>query len=133
MPPKTVLDDAPPGTTMLRFSDANGLAVNDVIAIDADDDGRREIVEVTKIALAGAATDWARITINNPLQLLHRNRRDRAPAQTVGASLTRALNYDGAGGRLGALLFDTTGVTGSHQVRLVDRAAASRLPPRRLC
>ena len=62
MPPKTILDDAPPGTVQLRLSDASGLALGDVVAIDADDDGRREIVEVTTIALTGAATDWARIT-----------------------------------------------------------------------
>ena len=121
MPPKTVLDDVPPGTTVLRFSDANGLAVNDVIAIDADDDGRREIVEVAKIVLTGTTSDWAWIALNNPLLLLHRSSAIVRRLQTVVPSLTRALNYDGAGGDY-ALLFDTTGVTGTHQVRLVDGA-----------
>jgi hypothetical protein len=119
MPPKNVLDDVPPRTTVLRISDANGLTLNDVIAIDADDDGRREIVEVTKIALAGATTDWARITINNPLQLLHRKNAIVRRLQAVAPSLTRVLNYDAASSD-GVLLFDTTAVTGSHQVRLVD-------------
>lgn len=119
MTSKTILDDAPPGTTQLRFSDASGLALGDVVAIDADDNGRREIVEVTKIALTGAAIDWARITINNPLQLLHRNNAIVRRLQTVAPSLTRVLNYDAASGD-GVLLFDTTTVTGSHQVRLVD-------------
>jgi len=119
MPPKTILDDAPPGTTQLRFSDAGGLGLGDVVAIDADDDGRREIVEVTNIALTGAATDWAHITINNPLQLLHRSNAIVRRLQSVAPSLTRALNYDAASGD-DVLLFDTTAVTGSHQVRLVD-------------
>jgi hypothetical protein len=119
MPPKTILDDAPQGTTQLRFSDASGLALGDVVAIDADDDGRREIVEVTNIALTGAVTDWARITINNPLQLLHRNNAIVRRLQAVAPLLTRVLNYDAASGD-GVLLFDTTAVTGSHQVRLVD-------------
>jgi len=119
MPPKTILDDAPPGTTQLRFSDASALAFGDVVAIDADDDGRREIVEVTNIALTGSAADWARITINNPLQLLHRSNAIVRRLQSVAPSLTRTLNYDAALGD-GALLFDTTAVTGSHQVRLVD-------------
>jgi hypothetical protein len=117
--PKTILDDAPPGTTQLRFSDTGGLGPGDVVAIDADDDGRREIVEVTNIALTGATTDWARITINNPLQLLHRNNTIVRRLQSVAPSLTRALNYDAASGDC-VLLFDTTAVTGSHQVRLVD-------------
>jgi hypothetical protein len=121
MPPKTILDDAPPGTMQLRFSNASGLALGDVVAIDADDDGRREIVEVTNIALTGAATDWARIAINNPLQLLHRRNAIVRRLQAIAPSLTRALNYDAAAGDA-VLLFDATAVTGSHQVRLVDGA-----------
>lgn len=119
MPPKTILDDLPPGTVLLRFSDANSLNLGDVVAIDADDSGRREIVEVTKITLTGAAADWAWITINNPVQLLHRRNAIVRRLQSVAPSLTRALNYDAATGD-SVLLFDTTTVAGSHQIRLVD-------------
>jgi hypothetical protein len=106
---------------VLRFSNAAGLNLADVIAIDADDSGRREIVEVVNIVLSGTATDWAWVTINNPLQLLHRNNTIVRRLQTVAPSLSRPLNYDAAAGD-NVLLFDTTTVAGSHQVRLVDGA-----------
>jgi len=119
MSAKTLLDDVAPGSVELRLSDAVGLNVNDVIAVDADDDGRREIVEVTSISLSGTANDWSRVSISHPLTLNHGRGRVIRRLQPTAPAIVRMLNYAVARGDEGAL-FDTTGITGSHQVRLVD-------------
>jgi hypothetical protein len=116
---KALLDDVVAGAASMRLADAAGLVVGDVIAIDADDDGRREIHEVDTIAPSGGATDWARITIRQELALTHGRgrlvRRLKAPAVPT----TIALNYGVAAGDA-AVLFDASGITGTHQVCLVD-------------
>jgi hypothetical protein len=116
---KALLDDVVPGAASMRLADAAGLAAGDVIAVDADDAGRREIHEVDTIAPSGAATDWARITIRQPLALAHTHgrlvRRLKAPA----APTAIALNYAVAAGDE-AVLFDASGITGTHQVCLID-------------
>ncbi len=119
MSAKTLLDDVPAGAIQIRCSDAVNLNVNDVLAIDADDDGRREIFDVVALELAGTPADWATVTISQPLALSHAAGRmvRRLGAAAAGAPV--ALNYAALAGD-GALLFDTTGITGSHQVRVVD-------------
>jgi hypothetical protein len=119
MSPKTLMDDVAAGSAELRLSDGLGLNIGDVIAVDADDDGRREIVEVTGISLPGSASDWALLAISHPLALGHGRDRVIRRLQTVPPTVVRALNYAVTAGDEGAL-FDTTGIAGSHQVRLVD-------------
>jgi hypothetical protein len=119
MSPKTLMDAAAAGSMELRLSDGLGLTVNDVIAVDADDDGRREIVEVTGVSLAGSTSDWVLAAINHPLALNHGRGRVVRRLQPVAPSVVRALNYAVAASDEG-VLFDITGVAGSHQVRLVD-------------
>ncbi len=119
MSAKTLMDDVAAGGVELRMSDAVGLNVDDVISVDADDDGRREIVEVTSIFLAGTANDWARVSISHPLMLDHGRGRVVRRLQPVAPAIVRALNYAVTPDDEG-VLFDTTGITGSHEVRLVD-------------
>jgi hypothetical protein len=119
MSAKTLLDDVTAGGTELRLSDALGLNLNDVISVDADDAGRREIVEVTSISLVGAANDWSWVSVSHPLALSHGRGRVVRRLQPTAPAIVRMLNYAVARGDQG-VLFDTTGVTGSHQVRLVD-------------
>lgn len=119
MTAKTLLDDVPVGATEVRLSDALGLALNDILAIDADDEGRREIVEAASITLSGTAADWATVTLSQPLAFRHaRQRIVRRLSAPVGGP-TIAFNYAAQQGD-GAVLFDTTGIAGTHQVRLAD-------------
>jgi hypothetical protein len=118
MSAKTLLDTVAAGATEMRLSDAVSLTVGDVIAIDADDDGRREMIEVTRVSLAATPSDWASVTLSQPLALTHRRGcliRRLAP---VAPALVRALNYPAAQGDQ-ALLFDARAVTGRHQIRVV--------------
>jgi hypothetical protein len=124
MSPKTLMEDVAAGSVELRLSDGLGLTVNDVIAVDADDDGRREIVEVTGISLAGTASDWALATMNHPLALSHGRGRVVRRLQSAAPTVVRALNYAVAADDKG-VLFDTTSIAGSHQVRLVDAGPPS--------
>jgi hypothetical protein len=119
MSAKTLLDDVPVGATEIRLFDAVNLNVNDVLAIDADDDGRREIFDVVAIELSCTPADWATVTISQPLALSHVAGRmvRRLGAAAAGAPV--ALNYPAFAGDA-ALLFDTTGIAGGHQVRVVD-------------
>lgn len=117
MPAKTLLDDVPGGATELRLSDRQLLAVSDVLAFDADDPARREIVVVLKVAGAGAADDWARVTINHPLALLHRRGAVVRRLQNPVVSLSKPLNYDAARGDE-VVLFDASAYSGVHQVCL---------------
>jgi hypothetical protein len=119
MSAKTLLDDNAAGMMELRLSDAVGLAVGDVLAIDADDTGTREILDVAAIALSATAADWARVTFHNPLALAHRAGRIVRRLAPIAPAVTRILNYDGVAGD-GALLFDTTAIAGTHQVRVTD-------------
>jgi hypothetical protein len=119
MSAKALLDDVAAGSVELRLSDGVGLNVNDVIAVDADDEGRREIVEVTSISLAGTANDWSQVSISYPLALNHGRGRLIRRLQPTAPAIVRGLNYAVTPGDEG-VLFDTTGIAGSHQVRLVD-------------
>ena len=124
MSPKTLMDDVAAGSVELRLSDGLGLTVNDVIAVDADDGGRREIVEVTGISLAGTANDWSWVSVSHPLALNHSRGRVIRRLQPTAPAIVRMLNYAVARGDQG-VLFDTTGIAGSHQVRLVDAGPPS--------
>jgi hypothetical protein len=119
MSPKTLLDAVPAGATTLRLSDALGLALNNVLAIDADDDGRREIIEASGITLSGGPGDWVSVALSQPLAFSHARARivRRLGAPAGGAPV--ALNYAALRGD-GAVLLDTTGIAGTHQVRITD-------------
>jgi hypothetical protein len=119
MSAKTLLDDVATGSAELRLSDAVGLNVNDVIAVDADDDGRREIVEVENISLSGTGNDWSRISISHPLALNHGRGRVIRRLQPAAPTMVRILNY-AVVRRDEGVLFDTTAIAGPHQVQLVD-------------
>ncbi|HEY4943552.1 MAG TPA: hypothetical protein VII56_19145 [Rhizomicrobium sp.] len=119
MPAKSLLDDTAAGATRVRLSDAIALAVGDVIMVDADDDGRCEIVEVAVISLSATPNDWAIATLSNPLALSHRHGRIVRRLQATIPAPMRQLNYAGAKGDT-ALLIDMTAIAGTHQVRIVD-------------
>jgi hypothetical protein len=119
MSAKTLLDDAVAGASELRFSDALNLALGDVVAVDADDDGRREILEVVGITLATTSSNWATIRLNQPLALDHRRGGVIRRLGPTAPALVRALNYAAARGDE-ALFLDTRTVTGTHQIRVVD-------------
>jgi hypothetical protein len=116
---KVLLDAVPVGATAVRLSDAVGLNPNDVLAIDADDDGRREIFDVSKIVHAGGPGDWATILLGQPTAYLHARNAivRRLGAPTAGGSVS--LNYAAARGDR-AILLDMTGISASHQIRLVN-------------
>jgi hypothetical protein len=116
---KALIADVVAGSTELRLSNAVGLSVNDVISVDADDDGRREIVVIRAISSSGAASDWSTVKINHPLAFDHRRNRTVRRLQAPAPGASRALNYAALRGDE-AVLFDSTGIVGSHQVRLVD-------------
>ncbi|MBR0820212.1 hypothetical protein [Bradyrhizobium liaoningense] len=117
--PKTLLDDVAAGSTALRLSNAVGLGVTDVIAVDADDAGRREVFAIRSITPSGSASDWSRVVVNQPLAFDHK--RNRLVRRLLGpaAGAPVALNYAVARGDE-AVLFDASGTTGSHQVRVFD-------------
>jgi hypothetical protein len=119
MPAKTLLDDTGVGDTIVRCSDALAVAVNDVIAIDADDTGRTEIVEVAAIKLSLTTTDWAWLTLHVPLALPHRRGRVVRRLGPPGAGAAKHLNYAAYAGDA-ALLFDTTGLSATHQVKVTE-------------
>ena len=114
---KTLLDDAAQGSRSLRLSDAAGLGPTDVISVDADDDGRRELMEISTITPSAGPSDWARVTLVHPLARSHRPGRLVRRLLGPGAVPSKALNYDVAAGDE-AVLFDAATITGTHQVRL---------------
>jgi hypothetical protein len=122
MTAKALLDDVSPGTAELRLSNGVGVGTGlaNVLAIDADDASRRELIVVTSIGTPGSASDWVRVRISPPLSLVHRRGAIVRRMQNVPASLSPAkLNYAATRGD-NTVLFDMTGVTGAHQIRLVD-------------
>ena len=114
---KTLLDDVPEGASELRVSDALNLLPNDVLAVDADDPSRQEIVIALQVNLSAAAADWARVRINQPLALLHRRGATVRRLQAAVPSFSTTLNYAAVAGDE-VLLFDTTGFAGRHQICL---------------
>lgn len=116
---KTLLADAPAGSTQIRISDVTGLAPFNVLFVDADDAGRSEILEIVAIRRSGTDTDWAILTLNGALALMHPRGRAVKALKAPGAVTAVTLNYDAAEGDQVALL-DTTGLpVGVHQARMV--------------
>jgi len=122
MTSKTLLDPVRAGATTVRLSDVTSMNPSDVLAIDADDQGRTEILEVVNITLSCTPSDWATVTLSHPLALAHAPGRvvRRLGAPLAGPSV--ALNYPALSGDT-AVLFDTTGITGTHQVCIIDPGA----------
>jgi hypothetical protein len=119
MPVKTLVDDVAAEAIELRLSDGLSLNLNDVVAIDADDLGRREIVEIAQIVMPGTASDWVRVRINQPIAIPHRRGCMVRRLQAAVPNPAPSLNYAAERGDC-ALLFDTTGIVGTHQIRLSD-------------
>jgi hypothetical protein len=116
---KALLDDVPAGARRLRLSSATGLGAADIVAVEADDDARREILEIRAIVPAGGPADWAQVTLTHPLAFTHGRGRLVRRLAPPAAVVSRALNYGVAGGDE-AVLFDATGLAGRRQVRLID-------------
>ncbi len=82
---KGLLLDTQPGDAIVKLSDCVGLAINDVIAIDAEDPYRTEYMTIKAIFPASTPIQPARIQLTIPVQATHRF---NAPVRkvTVGAA-----------------------------------------------
>ena len=69
---KQLLLDAQAGDTIVKLSDCVGLAINDVIAIDADDPYRTEFLTIKALFPASTTNQPARIQLTIPVQATHR-------------------------------------------------------------
>ncbi len=69
---KHLLLDAQPGDSIVKLSDRVGLAINDVIAVDADDPYRTEFMTIKAIFPASTPNQPARIQLTIPVQATHR-------------------------------------------------------------
>lgn len=122
MAAKVLLDDVPPGATELRLSNGTnvGTGLGSVLAINADNADRRELVIVNQITAPGALTDWVRVRISQPLALLHRRGAIVRRLQSVAVDPTPPqLNYAAIRGDT-TLLLNMNSIVGAHQIRLVD-------------
>jgi hypothetical protein len=70
--PKRLLEPVVPGSARLRVSDAIGLAVGDLLALDPDTSERSEYLRIEAIAGGAAPADPAQITLAYPPVHQHR-------------------------------------------------------------
>ena len=110
-------EDLAAGSASLLLNEVGSVLKDQLLAIDDDDSDRREILKVS--ADPSPAAGLARIKLDHPTQGAHRAGRIVRRLGAPGGGAGIPLNYDGAAGDP-VLLLDTTGVAGTHQIRIDD-------------
>jgi hypothetical protein len=121
---KRLVAPAPAGSTQLRLSDRDSLAVPGPVLIDGDDPSRSEVMAVQSIDTALDAGQPCRVDLEYPTQHLHRADAPVVPLAVTPVAGTGTLARPAAAGDAVAFLAAAAPWTDGRLVRIHDGALA---------
>jgi len=119
---KQLLVDASQGATSIRLSDCVGLAVNDVLAIDADDPYRTEFMTILNIFAASTTDQPATIVFTFGLQGTHRQRSPVRKVNVPAAGAATPLSVDAIAADVCAFVGNAAALQPATTVKITDLA-----------
>jgi hypothetical protein len=120
---KTLLDDVSAFANPIRLSDQSGLAVGNILMIDADDPDRVEFIAIKNLPATVPANQPAAVTLDYPVIFPHRRNANVRPINPQSAGASQTITVEAWAADACLFVNDSSGLVGAHEIEITGGPA----------
>ncbi|HEX6439465.1 MAG TPA: hypothetical protein VF182_20285 [Candidatus Binatia bacterium] len=115
---KTLMDDVSASANPIRISDRSGLAVGDILMIDADDPDRVEFIAIKNLSTTAPADQPAVVSLDYPVIFSHRRNTNVRPINPQPAGVSQTITIEAWAGDACVFLNGIGALVGAHEIEI---------------
>jgi len=115
---KTLMDDVSAFANPICLSDRSGLAVGNILMIDADDPDRVEFIAIKNLTTTAPANQPAAVTLDYPVIFSHRRNANVRPINPQSAGASQTITVEAWAADACLFVNDSSGLVGAHEIEI---------------
>jgi len=115
---KTLMDDVSAYANPICLSDRSGLAVGNILMIDADDPDRVEFIAIKNLTTTAPANQPAAVTLDYPVIFSHRRNANVRPINPQSAGASQTITVEAWAADACLFVNDSSGLVGAHEIEI---------------